>query len=198
MKSKTTAALMFIVALSFLYSCTQKEAGDFVNQFIKGFYGDGVVVSLRDTTPPTATIRIPDLGSGITTLTTGGSGITIPVTKAMGSFYVLASADDPEGIQEVDLVGGGEIKCSNNDGASSNSNIDFNNGIASSDASSAKPGGNATNRRTTIHLFNLNEWDFCTDPSFHVTQSTINFASKGKNFSGQAAVSPYVTLLYKP
>lgn len=181
-----------------MQGCTPKQANDFVDQSLQAFYGQVVTVPRRDTTPPIATLKIPDLGSGAKTLVTGQSDITIPITPKQSPFFVIGVADDPEGVKEVDLFGGGNINCNNGQGVGSTTFVDFPNGVVASDASPAKAGGTATNRRTIIHQVDLDEWTSCPDPNFHVTSVTISLQAGGTNFSGLKALSPTVTFSYKP
>lgn len=198
-KQPTIFVLVIVLASSIwvLYACSPKQAGDFIDQAIAGFYGQTVTVPLRDTTPPVATLKIPDIGSGAKTLTTGQPDITIPITKNQSPFFKIAQPDDPEGVKEVDLLGGGVINCNNGQGIGSRTFVDFPNGVVASDISAAKPRGTATNRRSVIHQINLDEWP-CPDASFHLVNVSINMQAAGTNFSGLKTVSPTATFTFTP
>jgi len=84
-----------------------------INQFIRDLgdsYGSSVKVDPKDSTPPKVTLIIPDLvGTGEKKLNPGDESITIYVEaiKASGNwgqFFVVASAEDPEGVQSVCIV----------------------------------------------------------------------------------------------
>src|SRR5258708_18603643 len=156
-KGLMTLLVSLVGSASLVHGCGPKQANDFIDQALPAFYGQVVTAPQNDPTPPVATLKIPDLGAGAKTLVTGQSDVTIPITSKQSPYFVLAVADDPQGVKEVDLFGGGSIRCNNGQGIGSISFVDFPNGIVGSDLSLAKPGGTATNRRTIIHQLNLEE-----------------------------------------
>lgn len=178
-------------------SCTREQANSFVDQALQAFYGQPVTVPLRDTTPPVAVLKIPDLGAGPKNLTSGQPDVSISITRAQSPFFLAAEADDPEGVREVDIYGGGVTNCANDHGIASQSSFDFPNGIVTSDVSAAKPGGTATNRRTVITQIDLDEWTACS-PSFHLVNVGISMQAAGVNFSGLKSFSPNATFTFKP
>src|SRR5262245_20100500 len=74
-------------------------------------FGSVVPAQPADPTPPTVTLTIPDLGSGQISLTPTSSPVNISL-KPGQSFFVIASAEDPEGVKEVGFRGSFAIECS--------------------------------------------------------------------------------------
>ena len=84
-----------------------------LNQFITNLgdsFGSSVKVDPKDKTPPKVTLIIPDLvGTGEKQVNPGDQPITIYVEAIQasgnwGPFFVVASAEDPEGVQSVCIV----------------------------------------------------------------------------------------------
>jgi hypothetical protein len=82
-------------------------------QFIQSF-GPPVTVTRKDTSPPTVTLIIPDLGNGQIILHPGDKTKTIHMSsiKPYGQIFVIASAEDPQGVQSVCIQPDEFVECS--------------------------------------------------------------------------------------
>src|ERR1051326_5731596 len=80
----------------------------FVEQFARSF-GDSVTIARGDKTPPDVTLHVPS-GDGEIVLHVSGAPATVPI-KASDAFYVVAVAEDPEGVKSVGLSASQSILC---------------------------------------------------------------------------------------
>lgn len=103
------SVLLLCLALTGCPNVNQKLLNQFINDLGDSF-GSSVKVDPKDKTAPKVTLIIPDLvGTGEKQLNPEDQSITIYVEaiKASGNwgpFFVVASAEDPEGVQSVCIV----------------------------------------------------------------------------------------------
>jgi len=148
---------------------------NFLDQFAKSF-GNSVTIPQSDTTPPTVKLIIPDRGSGQVIVTTN-SGNTFSIKKDE-TFFVVAMAEDPEGVQELRIRSTTSTTCRDGDQTSttepSSSEI--------VDSVTPTPGGQALTKRwlpTEVAAYG-----YC-DPTLEF-ETSLTISVSAKNFSGQA------------
>ncbi len=107
---KTRFGFIALILLVPICGCNKSFVEDFAASF-----GESVIVADRDDTPPTVTLSIPDIGGEARDLVQGGADYRIDI-QLSDRFFIVASAEDPEGVKEVAVVGVVEIHCTNDDG----------------------------------------------------------------------------------
>lgn len=145
----------------------------FLDQFAKSF-GNLVVIPQSDTTPPSVKLIVPDRGSGQVTITTN-SGNNISIKKDE-TFFVVAEAEDPEGIQELRISRTTSTTCRNNGEASTGAPLSS----QIVDSVNLNPGDKALTKRwipTEVAAYG-----YCDPQSDYETRLVIVVTAK--NFSG--------------
>jgi hypothetical protein len=132
-------------------------------------------------------LTIPDLGSGETVVT--GTPITIQMDPA-SSFFVIAAAEDPEGVKEVGFSGHSTVQC-RRDGVGYTQQATL---IGPTDTDNAVPGGQALTRRWLPRL--VNDTYLRCGGGWTFVSASLTLQARGMNFSGGAATSAAATFAW--
>jgi len=106
-------ALVLLAVLFVISGCDAKDW--LLVRLLDEFYGDPVRYPKADTTPPKVSLIIPDRGSGRTVLTESSAPVTLTLKKDE-TFFLIAVAEDPEGVQWIRFRGGVSERCREYDG----------------------------------------------------------------------------------
>lgn len=187
-----------LVALVFVTGMTAGCGS--LDQTVEAFYGKPVQVpigrvsslSQGDMTPPTVTLFLDDFGLGSKTLVSGGPDAIFSDSNSQTGFFVMAFANDPEGVKEVDIyLGGGPGSCVNGDiVASATQDIPI---PYAQDTWIPNSSGVATTRRTAVRFVIPAELVSCPT-GFKATKPTLTVQAAGVNFSAQRVLSPKAVL----
>lgn len=194
MKSRLRIAaylsLVTIAAIACDQSACRTISMDLLDQFAASF-GDVVTVPQADSTPPSVSLTISDRGSGKIVLTSASAPLRISLDRS-DSFFVIAAAEDPEGVKEVGFVGGSRVQCTR-DGVGYIQTATL---IGPTDIDNAGAGGQALTRRW-LPRFVDDSYLGCSSGWTFVSAS-LTLQAQGKNFSGGAAQSAPVTFTWSP
>ena len=183
----TLIATFSTVALAECSGC-EKNVADFLDQFAATF-GSLVPISPGDRTPPTVTLTIPNEGSGQIVLGGSSASATIAMSNSAG-FFIVAVAEDPEGVKQVGFSGSSFLNCKSG-------NIAFNQygdllGPTDSDKGT---GGQALTRRWLPRYI---DDSYLQCPSgWTRIQATLTLRADGLNFGGLAGHSASATFVWK-
>lgn len=164
---------------------TPEAAEDFLDAFA-GSFGETVTVTESDSTPPTVTLEIPDLGSGPIVIGPGDPPVTLNLSLGQ-NFYVVGVAEDPEGVQSVGFSGSSTTQCESGGLGS----IQFATLLGPMQTDDASPGGTALTRRWQPTL--ITDAYGCGSAT---GSYSVSLVVRGRNFSGQEGVTSSVTFVY--
>ena len=105
-------ALLLAATSALALSCEpgcQKSLDPLLDQYA-GTFGSVVSIPADDATAPTVTLVIPDLGSGPVALTATSPPLTVSLSPS-SNFFVIASAEDPDGVKEIGFRGTYGVEC---------------------------------------------------------------------------------------
>jgi len=102
--------LVTLSALGLLLSgCSKNQIDQFIGQFANTF-GKNITIAPGDRTPPVVTLVVPYNNSQVT-LSATGQPMTFLIHKG-DEFYVVAIAEDPEGVKTVGVTTSQFVRCS--------------------------------------------------------------------------------------
>lgn len=126
-------------------------------------------------------------------LTPGGPGHTANLDLEE-SLFVVAAAEDPEGVKQVQIFGEAKVRCTNNAGIGQ---LRFFSLIVS-DLDDSEPGETELMRRWIPYSVRPSNFP-CAEPSeFEVAQVTVQLRGRGDNFFGLTVTTPVVSFTYVP
>jgi hypothetical protein len=167
----------------------RKSADEFTDQFAATF-GQVVTAPASDSTPPTVTLTIPDQGSGQIVL--GSSSAPVQVPMGRNGFFVVAAAEDPEGIKEVGFVGESRLQCRNEkEGIGQIQTATL---LGPTDTDNTGTGGQALTRRW-LPRFVDDTYLQCGTGWTRVSAS-VTLRALGRNFSGPEVISAAATFVW--
>lgn len=181
------------LAASLALGCTATGMAEFIEEFAKTF-GDVVPAPAQDSTPPSVSLHVPDFGhgKGDMVLHSGGPGAVIHVGGIESNgFFVIAAAEDAEGIQSV-CVGRQRVKVCTPAGGLKGLPKLFN-PPAVCDSTSAAVGEDVTTRRWIPLWVDLSELTPC--PKNTTGTHTLKVWAIGENFGGQTVASAELQLV---
>jgi len=162
-----------------------------VDQFAQSF-GQPVVVTGNDTSPPAPTLEIPDYGYGAQVLHPGDAALSLPI-RMTDRFFVVGAAEDPEGVKGVRIEGEAELDCTNGSGIGE---LRIFGPIIVSDVDSTGIGGSALTRRWLPTVVDPTLYP-CT-AGFTARSLTITLRAVGTNFAGAETATPPVQFVWNP
>lgn len=166
-----------------------KRAGGFIDQFAATF-GQVVTVPASDSTPPAVTLTIPDQGSGQIVL--GSSSAPVQIPMGQQGFFVVAAAEDPEGVKEVGFVGESRLQCRNEkEGIGQIQTATL---VGPSDTDNTGPGGQALTRRWLPRF--LDDTYLQCGTGWTRVSASVTLRALGRNFSGPEVVSAAATFTW--
>lgn len=182
---------LFSVALA-LTECTPKIAKSILDDFASSF-GDSVTIPESDPTPPLVSLTVPEFPSGQKVLMPGDS----PHSASIGvgdSFFVVAAAEDPEGVKLVQVISHVHVHCTNDAGIGQLRSFS----PISTDSDDSGPGDVGLTRRWIPQRVSL-DYAHCAEPQdFRLTSVVIEVKGRGANFSGLTVETPKATFTYEP
>ncbi len=181
------SGLWMLVVLG-LSGCTPTMTAELLDGFGRSF-GETVTVSDSDTSAPTVTLSIPDLGNGMgaVVLHPGDAPLTIHVGGLnMNGFFIVATAEDPQGVKSICISSGFRRECSSGGVTQLSQPLSYDN----CDESQATVGGTATTKRWLPRYVDLAVVSAC--PPGQDGGTTLGFSATGTNFSGQTQSTPSV------
>jgi len=176
---------IFAVAI-LIQGCTQETISDILDEFF-GSFGDVVVVDPPDSSPPEVKLVFQDPTTGKQIeLNPGDPEMEISI-KNTDRFYVIAVAEDPQGVKELTVYPVSAEICKSNEGIGCKV---FPLTQTQKISSSAGPGDSAT---TKLWLPRLVDGDigYCPPPCELQSVSIITYAD-AENFSGLRSSSSTV------
>lgn len=185
------SALSLVVGTAVAAGCTPGIATGLVEDFANTF-GDSVTIPDSDQTPPSVRLVFDRPGSGTVELVPGDAPVTVTL-EAGERFFVVGSAEDPEGVKQVSLVGEAQVNCTS-DGIGSITHFLLN--AASID--DGGPGDIGLTRRWVPFLLSVDEWSRCFGEGFEQVSTTITLQAVGRNFSDLTTTTPPVTFGHAP
>lgn len=176
-----------ILFLSFaLISC----GPDTTEQFFQSF-GQSVKVAPGDSSPPTVTLIIPALvGRGQTVLHSGDTSIKIHMKDIKGQFFIIASAEDPQGVQSVCFQINSGNQCDCDGTGESSSPLES----ASCYANNVSPGSFATTKLWIQYLIDPDTVFSCKKEGC-TGVGEVSAWAYATNFSGQQSATAAVTFV---
>jgi hypothetical protein len=184
MTQKVSRAWVLVVAAAALGGCASAIDG-----FAQSF-GQPVVVSGNDKSPPDTTLQIPDYGFGARVLHVGDAAVTMPI-RPTDRFFIVAAAEDPEGVKGVRIEGEAQLQCTNGHGIGE---LRIFGPILVSDVDGAGVGGSALTRRWFPMIIDPRDYP-CT-AGFTAESLTVTLHAVGTNFAGQETSTPSVTFVW--
>ena len=189
--------LVFAFSILLLVGCSPEISDALIDGFLSSF-GESVIVIENDKTSPSVELHIPDLGEGVIVLNENSSPVTINLESTDPFFFLIGSAEDPQGVKEVTVrASAPELRCTNpNDGLGF---ILTPFGFQVNSVDDAQVGQTALTRRwipVGMGLGQLDSW--CRSyagPGFQAKSIRISFIAEGKNFSDGIKQSAIATFL---
>jgi hypothetical protein len=183
--------ILFFAALLIFISCSKESKKDIIDEIAKSF-GDPVKVSESDSTPPSISLVFNDPSTGKKiVLKPTDAPITIPI-KVLDRFYVVAIAEDQQGVKDVRIRGTLRKRCKSGDyGMLQTGHIfaDF--------PGNAGVGDWASTRRWLPKLVD-GRFAKCTTKGWELVSYSISLHAEAENFSGLITRTPSVTFTVKP
>lgn len=160
----------------------------FLAQFERSF-GDSVIIPQSDNTPPDVSLHIPS-GNGEIVLHVGDGPRTIPI-KPSDTFYVVAVAEDQQGVRSVSLYASQSISCT--------ADRETGGGAATGYSSYVGPGSPGKTGLTRLWMpYQVSGGLVTCPPDSDANNSSYSIAASGENFSGKRASTPWVTFVPAP
>ena len=182
--------LMVTLGLSACNDGCRKGAENLIDQFAATF-GQVVTVPQSDSTPPNVTLTIPDQGSGQIVLNPTSAPVQIPMGAT--GFFIVAAAEDPEGIREVGFVGESRVQCRNEkEGIGS---IQIATLLGPSDTDNTSPGGQALTRRWLPRF--VDDTFLQCGTGWTRVSASMTLRALGKNFFGPPVASAPATFTWQ-
>jgi len=179
---------VLLVVLLFVSACTPEE----VEEFLIALFGNPVVVDPPDDSAPVVSLIFFDPATGQkVTLKTGDPPTERTIQKS-DHFFVLAVAEDPQGVRNVTVFPTGSIDCKPKGDIGCLLHLSFQ---PYSFTSSAGVGDTATTKLWLVREIDGGvSSDAC--PSHCTLKSVrIGLYARGENFSGLASASPQLTFV---
>jgi len=180
-------ALLLAATSALALSCEpgcQKSLDPLLDQYA-GTFGSVVSIPADDATAPTVTLVIPDLGSGPVALTATSPPLTVSLSPS-SNFFVIASAEDPDGVKEIGFRGTYGVECITGDQFNQ-----FSTGLQGPTEVNPGTSGSAFTRRWVPRL--VDERLLRCGPGETRRRATITLQAYGRNFSGLTGQSGSVT-----
>ena len=174
-----------------LHACTPRVTDSLLDSFANSF-GESVTIPESDSTPPAVSLTIP-VPSGERTLRPGDAPYSTSI-DADDTFFVVAAAEDSQGVMMVQVVGHVHVNCTNDAGIGQLRSFS----PITTDTDEGGPGDLGLTRRWIPYRVNL-DYAFCAQPQdFRLVSVEIEVFGRGTNFSGLTVETAKATFTYEP
>ena len=107
-------------------------------------------------------------------------------------FFIVAKAEDPEGVKQVEVFGEALVSCTNNEGLSQSIFIN----LRAIDIDESLPGETGQTRRWIPFNVNPSSFANCTGNGFQPLRVKISLRAKGTNFHGLSNTTALAIFTY--
>jgi hypothetical protein len=171
--------------------CTGGVDTGLLDSFL-GTFGEPVTVPQADRSPPQASLIFNHPRTGKRTVVKPGDAPLSVSLKTTDRFFVIAAADDPQGVKDIRVIGSMEKRCT-----SERVGMKQSGSLFLSFPDNGGPGDTALTRRWLPFLIDGAQAQSC--PSGYTLFSyVVSIHGVGENFHGGTSTTPTVTFSVSP